>query len=322
MSTETTMQLLKLDFAPGFHRESTQYAEQGKWFDGNRVRYRAGKPENIGGWNFKVSNHFLGTGRDLIAWTDNNTLKRAAFGTEKKLYTFFGGVNYDVTPIVSTVTVTNGLNTSSGSTKVVVSTTNNLDTGDFVEFTSMAATVGGNIFFTSGSNFAVSSIDSSSFEVLTSTTAAATSTGAGIVTANFLLPTGTTDTVAGLGWNAGYYGQSTWGTPRSTSDITILPRQWKLDTWGEDFVANDRGGRVYHWETSAGIQKRSVEISAAPSVSNSIVVSQEDRHFICLATTEFATGKFNPLLVRWSDQEDFNNWTPSVSSTSGEVILG
>ena len=57
MSTETTMQLLKLDFAPGFHRESTQYAEQGKWFDGNRVRYRAGKPENIGGWNFKVSNN-------------------------------------------------------------------------------------------------------------------------------------------------------------------------------------------------------------------------------------------------------------------------
>ena len=52
MSTETQLQLLKLDFAPGFHRESTQYAEQGKWDDGDRVRFRAGKPENIGGWNF------------------------------------------------------------------------------------------------------------------------------------------------------------------------------------------------------------------------------------------------------------------------------
>ena len=322
MSTETTMQLLKLDFAPGFHRESTQYAEQGKWFDGNRVRYRAGKPENIGGWNFKVSNNFLGTARDLIAWTDNNTLKRAAFGTEKKLYTFFGGVNYDITPITSTVTVTNGLNTTSGSTRIVVSTTNTLETGDFVEFTSMAATVGGNVFLTSGSDFAVSSIDGNSFAIETSTTAAATSASTGTVTANFLLPTGTTDAVAGLGWNAGYYGQSTYGTPRSASDITISPRQWKLDTWGEDFVANDRGGRVYYWDTTQGQQYRAVVINAAPSVSNSIVVSQEDRHLICLATTEQATGNFNPLLVRWSDQENFNNWTPSVSSTSGEVILG
>ena len=126
MSTETQLQLLKLDFAPGFHRESTQYAEQGKWYDGNRVRFRAGKPENIGGWNFKVSSHFEGTGRDLISWTDNDTLKRAAFGTESKLYTYFGGVNYDITPITSTVTVTNKLTTAAGSTKVLVSTANNL----------------------------------------------------------------------------------------------------------------------------------------------------------------------------------------------------
>ena len=322
MSTETTMQLLKLDFAPGFHRESTQYAEQGKWFDGNRVRYRAGKPENIGGWNFKVSNNFLGTARDLIAWTDNNTLKRAAFGTEKKLYTFFGGVNYDITPITSTVTVTNKLTTAAGSTKVLVSTANNLSTGDFVEFTSMAATIGGNIFFTSGSDFKVSVIDSNSFEVLSSTTAAATSAATGEVTINFLLPVGTSTAITGLGWNAGYYGQGGYGEPKTQSDITILPRQWTLDTWGEDLVAGLRGGRVYYWETSIGVDQRIIEVSAAPSVSNTIIVSQEDRHLICLGTNEFTGGAFNPLLVRWSNQNDFNNWTPSVSSTSGEAILG
>ena len=322
MSTETQLQLLKLDFAPGFHRESTQYAEQGKWFDGNRVRFRAGKPENIGGWNFKVSNSFEGTGRDLISWTDNDTLKRAAFGTESKLYTYFGGVNYDITPITSTVTVTNKLTTAAGSTKVLVSTTNNLSTGDFVEFTSMAATIGGNIFFTSGSDFKVSVIDSNSFEVLSSTTAAATSAATGEVTINFLLPVGTSTAVAGLGWNAGYYGQSTYGTARTQSDITILPRQWTLDTWGEDLVAGLRGGRVYYWETSAGVEQRIIEVSAAPSVSNTLIVSQEDRHLICMGTNEFTGGAFNPLLVRWSNQNNFNNWTPSVSSTSGEAILG
>ena len=248
MSTETQLQLLKLDFAPGFHRESTQYAEQGKWFDGNRVRFRAGKPENIGGWNFKVNSHFEGTGRDLISWTDNDTLKRAAFGTESKLYTYFGGVNYDITPITSTVTVTNKLTTAAGSTKVLVSTANTLSTGDFVEFTSMAATIGGNVFFTSGSDFKVSVIDSNSFEVLSSTTAAATSAATGEVTINFLLPVGTSTAVTGLGWNAGYYGQGGYGEPKTQSDITILPRQWTLDTWGEDLVAGLRGGRVYYWE--------------------------------------------------------------------------
>ena len=111
-----------------------------------------------------------------------------------------------------------------------------------------------------------------------------------------------------------------WNT-KVISDITISPRQWKLDTWGEDFVANDRGGRVYHWETSAGQDQRAVLISAAPSISNSIVVSQEDRHLICLATTEQATGNFNPLLVRWSD------WKILIIGTFSkfnfrEVILG
>ena len=322
MSTQTKMQLLKLDFAPGFHRESTQYAEQGKWYDGNRVRYRAGKPENIGGWNFKVSNSFIGTSRDLIAWTDNNTLKRASFATESKLYTYFGGVNYDITPIVSTVTVTNKLTTASGSMKVICSTTNNLSTGDFVEFTSMAATIGGNIYFTSGSDFAVSVVDSASFEILTSTTAAATSATTGGVTLHFLLPTGTEDQVAGLGWSAGFYGQDGYGEAKSSSEIEILSRQWKLDNWGEDLVAGLRKGKVYYWETSTGTGARAIEVSAAPSSSNSLIVSQEDRHLICLGTNEQASGNFNPLLVRWSNQENFNNWTPSVSSTSGEVILG
>ena len=322
MSTETQLQLLKLDFAPGFHRESTQYSEQGKWFDGNRVRFRAGKPENIGGWNFKVNSHFDGTGRDLIAWNDNDTLKRAAFGTDKKVYTYFGGINYDITPLVSTVSVTNSLNTTAGSTKIIVSTTNNLSTGDFVEFVSMAATIGGNIFLTSGTTFEVSAISVSAFAIESSTTAAATSSSTGDVRINFLLPVGTSTAVAGLGWNAGYYGQGGYGEPKTESDITIQPRQWTLDTWGEDLIAGLRGGRVYYWDKTGTVDARAVEVTAAPSTSNTLVVSQEDRHLICLGTNEFVGGAFNPLLVRWSNQNDFNNWTPSVSSTSGEAILG
>ena len=59
----------------------------------------------------------------------------------------------------------------------------------------------------------------------------------------------------------------------------------------------------------------------APSQSNFLIVSPNDRHAICYATNEFGTGDFNSMLVRWSDQENFQNWTPATSTTSGETIL-
>ena len=95
--------LLKLEFAPGFHRESTQYAEEGKWYDGDRVRFRAGKPEVIRGYETRVSDTFDGNARDLITFADNRRLK-AVFGTEKKLE-HDGDRIVDITPVSVSVTV-------------------------------------------------------------------------------------------------------------------------------------------------------------------------------------------------------------------------
>ena len=98
--------LAKFDLQPGFNRESTQYAEQGKWYDGNRVRFRAGKPENIRGYETKVSTAFDGSARALIAWRGIDNKKRSLFATPDKVYAHDQDRLTDITPITTIVTIT------------------------------------------------------------------------------------------------------------------------------------------------------------------------------------------------------------------------
>jgi len=326
--------LVKLNFDAGFHRESTQYAEEGKWYDGDRVRFRDGKPEVLRGYNLKVPESFDGNGRDLITWSDNNQFKRAMFGTDQKLYEHNGDQIFDVTPVSVAVTLTNVFGTSSGSTRVCCSdNAHGRVSGDFVFFTSVTP-FGSNVSLEGV--YPVSVINSNVFAIESTVTAAATSTQAGAATFNYLIGTGTNNAVTGLGYGAASY-QATvcasntraWNQPTSTgaSDFISQITTWSLDNWGEDVLANRRGGAIYYWDTNASTTPiRSVIVTNSPTTVNSIVVSPNDRHLIALGSNEFGTtaspsGTYNPMVVRWSDQEDYTNWTPSISSTSGESIL-
>ena len=152
-----TATLAKFDFKPGFNRESTQYAEEGKWYDGNRVRFRSGKPENMRGYTTKVpassdttlpivSGKFDGSARALLAWRDNGNIRRALFGTPDKVYEFNGGNLYDITPLTSTVALTSCFGTSVGTTRVCCSDgSHGRAVGDYVYFTSASTTIGSNI---------------------------------------------------------------------------------------------------------------------------------------------------------------------------------
>ena len=99
----TDSKLTKLNFLPGFHKESTQYAEEGKWFEGNRVRFREGKPENIRGYAKHNTENIEGIARDILTWSDNDTRKHIIVGTNKEVIVEKDAVLYDVTPIVSVV---------------------------------------------------------------------------------------------------------------------------------------------------------------------------------------------------------------------------
>jgi hypothetical protein len=336
----TNSRLVKLNFKPGINRESTEYAEEGSWYNGDKVRFRQGRPENLRGYAKRVATPFDGTARDIITWSDNDAYKFASFGTEKKLYEYNNNENIDITPIkevsvgtnvLAIVTIdgtNNGFYTVATETTIIVSVSSHgAATGDFVTFTS-STSIGGNQDL-SGRTFNVSVINSNRFHFETTVAAQATQSKVGTATLKYLLPTGTNIAITNLGYGADVYnagasvtGVRAWNQPASASNIITRNTQWSLDTFGEDIIACRRGSRIFKWDTTIeSTPDRAVIISASPSVNNYILVSPNDRHVVAFGSTEFGTGTFNPMLVRWSDQNNFNNFTPSVSSTSGENIL-
>ena len=335
----TSSKLVKMDFKPGIYRESTQYAEKGAWYDVDKVRFRAGKPENIRGFETRVSGSFDGAARDLLTWSDNKRLKRATFGTSKKLFEHNGDQIFDITPVSASTTLTNAFSVAlSANTVTVSAASHGRTTGDFVFFTS-STTIGGNILLGT-TTYAVSVINSNTFAIDVATTASAAQSSSGGGTIHFLLGTGTDNAVAGLGYGAGSFtagvcaaGGRGWNQPTSTgaSDFVSQITQWSLDNFGEDVIANRRGSSIYLYDTDASATPlRATLVSGAtnstPTTVNSIIVSPNDRHLICLGsnafnTTASPTGTFDPMTVRWSNQEDITNWVPSLSSTAGETVL-
>lgn len=329
-STDSTF--FKLNFKPGFHRESTRYAEEGKWFDGDHVRFREGKPENIRGYAKKHNTQYIGTARDLLTWSGNDTQKYLSWATEHLWYFLHKDIQYDITPVVSTAVLTSALSTASGSTKITVSAAgHNRSVGDYVYFTSTAAIGGGLINLSSDVTIygVLSVVNANIFTVSSPVTAGATETSVGGTgTAHFLLETGISVATPGLGFGAGVFqagtsatGTRAWNQAASSSDITFALTQWSMDNWGEDVVACRRGSKIFYLDINASVTpERATIIPNSPAENNHILVSPNDRHLISFGCTGFASA-YSPLRVRWADTEDYNNWTPSVSSTSGEVDL-
>jgi hypothetical protein len=328
--------LSKVNLKAGLHRESTQYEEEGKWFDGDHVRFRSGKPENMRGYETKVSTAFDGSARDLIVYkSGSNNKKRAVFGTPDKLYEHDGDRIVDITPIVTAVTLANCFGTSSGQTRVCCSDAGHGQVvGNYVYFTSTAAF---NAVSLSTNVYPITSVASANVFTIDVTTAAdATGSDVGSATFNYLLPTGNSIAVAGTGFGAALFQAGVcasqtraWNEPASAdaTDLVFDISQWSLDNWGDDVVANRNGGNIFYFSSDASTTPiRATSITTSPISVNSIIVSPNDRHLIALGANEFAaaatvSGTFNPMLVRWSDQDNRSNWVPSVSSTSGEVVL-
>ena len=328
--------LAKFEFKQGFHRETTQYAEGQRWFDGNYVRFRAGRPENMRGYETRALNAtFDGSARALLAWTDIDTRKRAIFGTPDKLYEHNGDQLYDITPITTAVTLANCFGTSSGSTRVCCSDAGHgRSVGDYVYFTSTATF---NAVSLSTNVYPITSVDSANVFTITVTTAAdATGSDAGSATFNYYIPTGYSIAAAGLGYGAAIFQAGVcasqtraWNQPASagSSGIIFNITQWSLDNWGEDVVANRRGGNIFFYDSDASTTPmRATSITTSPISVNSIIVSPNDRHLIALGANSYSatatvSGAFDPMLVRWSDQDNRSNWVPSLSTTSGEVVL-
>lgn len=291
----------------------------GYWKDGDKVRFFAGMPTKLGGWTRgALDPQMLGVPRGSADWRSTRSEVFLGVGTHLKLYVWSGGSYYDITPYRASGTLTNPFTTSVGLTTVTVDDLNHgLLVGDYVNF-SGASAVGG--ITISGSYVVASVINANSYTITHSSPAGSTAgPGGGTVTYGYEIHIGEADSLAGLGWGADVWGESTWGTPRSVTDFLTQARTWQLDLWGEDLIANPRQGGIYVWDSSVGTGTRAQLISQAPATAKGVIVSVEDRHMIALGAHDGAAD--DPLLVRWCSQEDYTDWTPTLTNTAGSKRL-
>jgi hypothetical protein len=314
--------LTDLKILPGLHTIKTDREEKGRWKDGDKVRFRHGLPQKLGGWR-KIggvgADQFLGVCRSLMDWLSLSVEKYISLGTHLKLYAWKGGTYYNITPLRASGTLgADPFTTTNGDTTVVVEdVAHGAIVNDYVTFGGAAA-VGG---ITIDGEYQITRIlDDDNYEIEHSTPATSTATGGGAaVTYQYEINTGALHSIYGVGWGSGAWGDSTWGTPRIIDNFFATARVWSLDQWGEDLIANPRGKGIYVWDTSVGTGTRATVITNAPSTAKAIMVSPEGQHLIAFGAHDGSAD--DPLLIRWSSSEDYDTWTAASSNSAGQKRL-
>jgi len=318
------MPLQKIALKPGINREGTRYTTEGGYYDGDKIRFRQGTPEKIGGWQQISTATFEGVARSLHNWVTLGSQNLIGIGTHLKFYIENVGNYNDITPLRSTVSLTNPFTTVSGSAVVTVTDANGgYKNGDYVTF-SNATAVGG---LTIDGEFVVSLTSISAANTYTITAASnatSSATGGGTVSAAYQINVGNPFAIPITGWGAGSWGQGAWGVGvSSTTEI----RFWSQSNFGEDLILGHRGGDIYYWDADNGVQTRAVLLSSrsgasdVPTVQNLILVSDINRFVFCFGTNELGSSTLDPTLLRWSDQENATNWTPSATNQAGSLRL-
>jgi len=330
--------LVKYEFEPGVNREGTQLTAGSGWYDADKIRFRKGRPEQIGGWAKYSVNAFLGVCRSLLDWVAQSAIDYLGLGTTLKFYVSVGDGFNDVTPIRTTTVagaVTFGASTSS-STLTVTNTNHGAVVNDFVTY-SGAVSLGGNITAAVlNQEYQIASITTANIYTITAknilgvtVTANASDTGNGgaAVVGEYQINTGLNTYVAASGYGAGTWGSSEgWGgsTPIGAGNQLRLYTQ---DTFGNDLIFCVRGGGIYYWDESVGTGTRAIALVdksgavSPPTLALQVMVSDTDRHTICFGSNPIGSAILDPLFVRWSDQESPFDWTPTSTNTSGGVTL-
>ena len=402
------MPLQKVVFKPGVNRENTRYTNEGGWYESDKVRFRQGTPEKIGGWTQYSSQTYLGVCRLLWNWVDLNNIIYLAVGTNLKFYITYGTAYYDITPIRATSTINNNPFALTASTTVTVTdTAHGGITGDFVTFSGATAIGGGGTNVTAAvlnQEFQITVIDANTYtitlSVVPNATAIAASPGGGAsVTAAYQVNVGPAIQVPFTGWGSGAWGSGTWGSSSSTVNGIQL---WNAYNFGENLLFGPRGGGLYYWKASTGVNTRGVLLSslggavtftnASPTVvtytipltegtavqfnttsamptgvtagatyylynvqgvtanlldstgavvntsstgsncyisnlvdvplfQNYIIVSDASRFAIVFGTNDYGSSTIDPMLIRWSDQENPYEWTPDATNQAGSIRL-
>ena len=316
------MPLTQLNFQPGIDTENTATGAEGKWIDCDKVRFRKGLPQKIGGWTRFSEDYYVGVGRSLEQWYSLNGSRYEAIGTDRKVYAYASGTSQDITPIRETATLVNAIITTNTSATLTISdTAHGADVGDFVTLSNVSANVGGILSTVFDAEYEILSITNvDAYTILSSATATSTVGPSANCTATYQLNIGPSEQTFGYGWGSGAWSASTWGTARTTSNVTIDARLWSINNWGEDLIITQKDGGTYEWDTSGGMSdNRANAIANAPTTSSLSLISTETRHVVCMGTetTISSPATQDKMFIRWSDQENYNYWTPNVTNSAG-----
>ena len=316
------MPLTQLNFQPGIDTENTQTGAEGRWTDGDKIRFRKGLPQKIGGWTKFSEAYYVGVGRALEQWFSLNGSRYEALGTDRKVYVFASGTNQDITPIRATANLVNAFTTTNTTANITISdTAHGATVGDFVTISSTSTSVGGIAAATLDAEYEILSVTNvDAYTISSSATATSTVGPTGNCTVSYQLNIGPSVQTFGFGWGSGAWNAGAWNTPRTTSQITLDARLWSINNWGEDLIITQKDGGTYEWNTSDGMSdNRATVIANAPTTSTLSLVSTETRHVVCMGTetTIGDTSTQDKMFIRWSDQEDYNQWTPNVTNSAG-----
>ena len=388
--------LKKLTLKAGVNRENTRYTNENGYYISDKVRFRQGTPEKIGGWTRLSDNTFLGVCRSLWNWMTLGGANLLGLGTNLKFYIEYGGIYYDVTPIRKTTTLTNPFTTTNLSTTVLVTdNANGSVTGDFVTFTGATA-VGG---LTINGSYQITVVSANTYNITADSAATSSATGGGTVTAAYQINTGPATAISAFGWGGGGWGAGAWGY--GTSSATPL-RLWSQSNFGEDLVFGPRAGGIYYWSNGSGLTAPGVLLSGTggavtftnasptvvtatttftagttlqfaatsslptgvaanttyyvtnvsgltfnitnssgtlinttstgsgayisnivdvPVIQNYLLVSDASRFIFGFGVNDYGSVTQNPMLLRWSDQENPIQWTPAATNQAGSLLL-
>ena len=321
--------LQKLNFKPGFNKQVTESGGESQWVDGDFVRFRYGLPEKIGGWSqLTVSNRTLpGAARAQHSFTSLAGEKYAAIGTSQGLFIYYNQQFYDITPLDTAITGATFDATTGSATVTVNKTSHGLEDGRYVTFSSVTVPTGSGYATTdfTDNTFEIDNVTTNTFDITMPSNSAGTTSGTGSAQIDPYVIVGPTFQTANFGWGTSYWGDSTWGTERATTNVILDPGLWSLDNFGQILIATIHNGKTFTWDAGAvgARNTRATVMTGAPTKSRLTQVSDRDRHVFHFGTetTIGDTSTQDPMFIRFSNQEDFNTYTPTATNTAGTFRL-
>jgi len=326
------MPLQKLQFKPGVNRDQTNYTNEGGFYECDKIRFRSGYPQKLGGWLRYGDITLKGICRQMFNWITSFSDNLLALGTSKKVYLEGGGFLTDITPLRATFVspaTDNCFDTTIGLNLVNVNIVGHGATaGSFVTFSGVVGPIGGIPQAEFNAEFEITSItDADNFKITTTTAATSTATGGGTaIVAAFQINIGNDISAIGYGWGAGGWSRLGWGSGALTPVVDIQ-RDWFFGNFDNDLAMNIRNGAIYYWTYNSSFNTRATLLSATtingvapsdvPDEATQILVSQNDKHLLAFGCTPYGGGQFDPLLIRWATQDQPNVWTPLVTNSAG-----